>query len=292
VDGEFAGDFAKSVEAGEFYTSLARWTAGEQKALGGEMAITQELRNGVNRVQLHLDPNRPGEPFAGHPSVTTLKTRPGEAPREETVSLNWTGPDTLSVEVALDGDEMALSTVTVPGQKPQSLSPVCLPYSPEYAPDIGSGERGLATLERLARATGGTERIELTGLWKDLPRKPRLFGLTPWLLLAAIVCLLLEVFERRTGLVSRSLRQPARLVERIGRKRSRAARTTERKSPPAESPAPVVSTKPSSVPPPEESPQEVAKPSVEPVKQQKPSEVGVLDALKRARERAQGRTDN
>ncbi len=204
ADGKFAGAFAKSPETGEFYASLARWTAGQSGSLAEGMAVTQEVRNGVKRIQLHLDPERKAEPFAGVPQLRTLRARPGEAPRTETVPLVWAGPDTLVADVSLEGEETALSTVSVPGQKTQSLPPVCLPFSPEYAPaPLGaSDDRGRATLERLARSTGGVERIDLSGVWKDLPRRPRSFPLAPWFLLTAVVCLLLEVLERRTGLVT------------------------------------------------------------------------------------------
>ncbi|AMV26563.1 von Willebrand factor type A domain protein [Gemmata sp. SH-PL17] len=204
ADGKFAGAFAKSPETGEFYASLARWTAGQSGSLAEGIAVTQEVRNGVNRIQLHLDPERKAEPFAGVPQLRTLRARPGEAPRTETVPLVWAGPDTLVADVSLEGEETALSTVSIPGQKAQSLPPVCLPFSPEYAPaPLGaSDDRGRATLERLARSTGGVERIDLSGVWKDLPRRPRSFPLAPWFLLTAVVCLLLEVLERRTGLVT------------------------------------------------------------------------------------------
>ncbi|HEV3385812.1 MAG TPA: VWA domain-containing protein [Gemmata sp.] len=203
VDGKYAGAFAKSSEAGDFYTTLARWTAGETGQLGEGMALTQELRNGVNRIQLHLDPDRKADPFAGNPQLTTLRGKQGEGSRTETIQLSWIGPDTLAAEIPLEGVETALSTVMIPGQKPQQLTPVCLPYSPEFAPELGDGERGRTTLERLARSTGGIERIELAKVWNDLPRRSRFFSLTPWMLLAAVLCLLLEVLERRTGFVSR-----------------------------------------------------------------------------------------
>jgi len=208
ADGKYAGAFAKSPETGEFYASLARWSAGQMGSLADGMAVTQDVRNGVNRISLHLDPERKTEPFAGVPQLQTLRARLGEAPRTERIPLTWIGPDTLIAEIALEGDETALSTLLVPGQKPQALSPVCLPYSPEYAPALigATDDRGRSTLERLARSTGGVERVDLSGVWHDMSRRPRSFPLAPWLLLAAVVCLLLEVLERRTGLVVSAFR--------------------------------------------------------------------------------------
>jgi hypothetical protein len=287
ADGKYAGPFARSPEAGEFYASLARWTAGQVGALADGMAVTQEVRNGVNRVRLHLDPDRKADPFAGTPRVRTLRARPGEAPRTEELPLSWTGPDTLTVEIPLEGEETALSTVSVPGQKPQPLAPVCLPYSPEYAPGpVGaeSGDPGREALERLARATGGGERVELSGVWKELPRRPRVFPLAVWLLTAALVCLLLEVLERRTGLVSQAGRLTRGAV-------GRAVRWRPKRRPVAAAavvlPAPTVRSAPSGKPAPAEPAVPVAEPEPAHVK---PTEGGgVLDAMRKARERTRGR---
>ena len=85
-----------------------------------------------------------------------------------------------------------MATVTVSGNEPVALPPVCLPYSPEFQP-VEKG-RGLVTLAHLARASGGKERLELASVWKELPRHVRLVSLAPWLLSTALVLLLLEVF--------------------------------------------------------------------------------------------------
>ena len=66
---------------------------------------------------------------------------------------------------------------------------------------------GLQTLERMARATGGIERVNLASIWSDLPRLPRRVSLAPWLLSAALVLLLAEVLQRRTGVFSLRLGQ-------------------------------------------------------------------------------------
>jgi Mg-chelatase subunit ChlD len=282
ADGPHAGAFAKSPETGDFYTSLARWVAGQSSVLGEGMAVTQEVRNGVNRIQLHLDPERKAEPFAGVPHLQTLRARPGEAPRTETVPLVWTGPDTLSAEVALEGDETALSTVSVPGQKPQALAPVCLPYSPEYAPaPLGAGDdRGRSALEKLARSTGGVERVDLSGVWKDMPQRPRSVPLASWLLLAAVVCLLLEVLERRTGLVVSALSavhaiRPRSLGLRLRR------RTPIVTAAPAPGEVPVTSAAPPASPP-------TAAPERKEVAAPVEAKGGLLDAMRKVRDRKRG----
>ncbi len=87
ADGKFSGDFAKWNQTGEFYSTLARWIAGKHQPLPDEMLLTQEIRDGVCFVQLHLDPERKADPFANLPRVKVLHGLPGTAPAKQTVSL-------------------------------------------------------------------------------------------------------------------------------------------------------------------------------------------------------------
>jgi Mg-chelatase subunit ChlD len=275
ADGKYAGELARWGRAGDYFTSLVRWAAGPSGPLPGNMLVTQEVEGGINRVRLHLGPDRAGEPFAGLPRLTTLRERPGQAPAAEKAALRWAGADTLEAEVPLSGGEVALATVDVPGHGAVALPPVCLPYSPEYKP--AENDRGLRALERLGRATGGVERVNLARAWKDMPRQPRLIGLAPWLLSAALVLLLLEVFERRTGLVSR---QQRRLVWR--RERKPAPKPVLARPRPGPRPAaPQVEQAP---PPPAPAADQAPAPPA-------PAPLGLVEALRKARERTRGRTE-
>ena len=141
--------------------------------------------------------------------------------------MNWSSADTLLAEIPLVGGETLLTTVEAAGMGHVTLSPMCLPYSPEYQP-LKPG-RGIAALEHLARATGGCERLDLPTVWRDIPRKPRLILLTPYLLLAAVAIFLTEVVQRRTGILSirRRPAMPSLFSSLFSRKRpSRAAERT------------------------------------------------------------------
>ena len=176
ADGQYAGAMARWDRVGDYYTSLARWVAGPSGPLGEGMLLTQEVKDGVNQVQLHLDPERKGESFTTLPPTVTLRSQEGEVPRSTKANLRWTGADTLAIDVPLGGTETTLTTVEVPGYGPVALPPVCLPYSPEFKPD--QNDRGLQTLEKLSRSTGGKERLELATIWQDMPRVPRFDSLT------------------------------------------------------------------------------------------------------------------
>ncbi len=279
ADGQYTGAMAGWKDAGDFFTSLARWTAGETANLPGNMLVTQEVKNGVSRIQLHLDPERDEQRDAASwlnelPKVTTLRGVAGSKPASEKAEMRWTSADTLEIEIPLRGNETALSTVEVPNAGRVTLAPVTLPYSPEFKPV--SGEEGQTALARLAQATGGKERIELSGVWKDLPRLPRLIELAPWLLMLATVFLLTEVFERHTGLVTSRLlpvlkreRGPVRELQPVKLKRPRtdaAARVGE------------------AVPPQVDAEQQ-AESKAEPAEP-----VAILNALRQAREQAKERT--
>jgi uncharacterized membrane protein len=218
ADGKYSGAVAGWSGVGDFFASLARWTAGKQQGLGPGVVATQELRRGVCRVELHLDPQRQTAPFTRLPELTTLSARPGEGATSRTTRMNWSSPDSLLAEVPLAGGETVLTTVAIAGLGQTTLAPMCLPYSPEYLPQK-PGE-GTAALERLARATGGCQRLNLADLWQDIPRRPQSVPLAPCLLLAAVVLFLLEVFQRRTGLLAVRWRPWRR------RRAAAAARTT------------------------------------------------------------------
>lgn len=222
ADGAYTGSLAGWKEAGDFFTSLARWTAGEGKDLPGNMLVTQEVRNGVSIIQLHLDPEK-DEAETGTPLVKTLRGVAGAKPSAETRAMQWSSADTLEVAIPLRGSETALSSVEVPGAGRVTLAPVALPYSPEYKP--AGSEEGVSALTHLAQATGGKERLDLPGIWKDLPRKLRLIELAPWLLILAALLFLVEILERRSGLVTARLLPKKREMEQSVKVERPAAET-------------------------------------------------------------------
>jgi len=205
ADGKFSGDFAKWNQAGDFYATLARWVAGRHQALPEEMLLTEEVRDGTCFVQLHLDPDRKEDTFNSRPKVRILHGLPGTAPARETAALQWRNADLLEAAIPVSGRETVLNTVEIAGQQPVTLPPVCLPYSPEFAPDTPG--RGAAALTQIATTTGGREQLEIPKIWGELPVRSRYLELAPWLFVAATVLFLLEILERRTGWVLRGLRR-------------------------------------------------------------------------------------
>lgn len=275
VNGEFTGPVRNWSELGEFFTSLARWTGGAQGNLPDHMLVTQEVEGGISRLELHLDPDRSADPIMAMPIVTILRGRAGSKPAAERVAMRWTSADTLAADIPLYGDQTVLSTVGIEGSGQVSMAPVCLPYSPEYRPT--DDRRGVATLRALARATGGQEVVNVAEVWNHLPRQPRLISLTPWLAVAAVVTLLVEVLERRTGVLA---------FAKLGQLRSKLPRMSRSK------PDPAHGSRPGTHPPqaPSEVPPASSLPGAARVKEET-AQAGLGEALQDARRRARGRTN-
>ena len=201
ADGEFTGEIANWPRVGDFLASMARWVTGDLSELGPEMLLTQEIADGQVVVKLHLNPERPDRQLAELPELTTLQGIAGRTPVTRKLVMDYHDADMLLARIPLGGSETLLSTIRLPDCPPVTLPPTCLPYSPEFRLD--KDNRGQRTMKQLAAATGGCERIvDLGGIWKDLPRTPRLVPLAPWLVLLVVVILLAEVLERRSGIVS------------------------------------------------------------------------------------------
>ncbi len=205
ADGQFTGPMAQWIKTGDFFSSLARWAAGEQSILPENMLITRELDKGIFKIELHLDPERKSQAFAESPKVNILRGIPGKTPKQESRTMAWTSADTLALEIPLDSSETLLPSIEfsgeIPGLKILSLSPVCLPYSPEFIPSSRDKD-GKENLEEIARLTRGKERIDLAEIWKDLPEKQQYREIAHWLILSALAIFLLEIFQRRTGILS------------------------------------------------------------------------------------------
>jgi hypothetical protein len=270
ADGEHTGAMASWPEAGDFFSSMARWVAGDSGTLPADMMLVQELTDGACRIELHLDPYRSKTPFHGEPHVDVLHGIPGAAPNRTRYPMTWVSADRLSMELPLYGQETALPTVHIGELTPAQLAPVCLPYSPEFRPPIAG--RGFESLLRIAEITGGKESGDVSTIWRNLPTQSRQMDISHWLYILAIVVLLLEVLQRRTGVLSTTTRPPFRKASQQSKTRNAPPRRPKRPK------AGKLRTENSQPPTPNT---------------QRPTEnsdSSTLDALKEARKRARRRT--
>ncbi len=197
----------------------------------------------------------------------------------------------MEAAIPVAGRETVLNTVEISGQQPVTLPAACLPYSPEFAPDQPG--RGAATLAQIATTTGGRERVEIPKIWSELPVKSRYVELAPWLLVLAAILFLLEIFERRTGWVSRLFgRQPVVAqgeTEEVSEEIPAAAKQPIMpwlvRKPARKTSAPVVSPAKSAAP------VATVPAAPKPAPEKMASADSAIDALRKARERAHKRTD-
>ncbi len=197
----------------------------------------------------------------------------------------------METAIPIAGRETILNTVEIAGQQPVTLPPACLPYSPEFAPDQPG--RGAATLAQIATTTGGKERVEIPKIWSELPVKSRYVELAPWLLVMAVILFLLEVLERRTGWLSRLFQRKAAVTQNADEESEASQPAVVRKpifpwlirKPSRPTSAPVaIKTKPAVTASPAAT---ISKPASD-----KPaSGDSAIDSLRKARERANRRTD-
>jgi len=135
--------------------------------------------------------------FTSTPRLKLLRERPGKPLKKETRALNWKTADLLESALPLEGEETIRATVSLATNISQSLPPVCLPYSPEFAPDKPS--RGRKALGFISKSTGGRQRANPADIWSAIPRQPHFVPFSIWLVLAGLILFLLEVLQRRTG---------------------------------------------------------------------------------------------
>ncbi|MEA3438039.1 MAG: VWA domain-containing protein, partial [Thermodesulfobacteriota bacterium] len=141
ADGKFTGPIADWQGIGDFFTGLVRWSTGNSKDLPGNMLTKEKIENGDYIVELHLDPERKDEPFSSAPGLTILRGEPGKKPATEIVNLEWTSADILSAHIPLKGNETVLPILDLNKKHHVVLSPVCLPYSPEF--ELPNEHKGL-----------------------------------------------------------------------------------------------------------------------------------------------------
>ena len=207
IDGDYTGKIAQWDDYSSLLTSLGRYTAGKDNKLPNNMLLSQEIVDGSLRIRLDLDPEREEASLDTIPKITLLKQTANQPLETTEIPMRWLEPELLGATVPLTGSETVLATVSF--RDPEdgganttsiSLPPVCLPYSPEFRP-VEPG-KGRELLTQLADSTGGMERVEIPGIWNDIPRVPRYHDLSLWFIVLAILLLLTEIFDRRTGWVS------------------------------------------------------------------------------------------
>ncbi|MDP7276178.1 MAG: VWA domain-containing protein [Planctomycetaceae bacterium] len=201
VDGKFSGEFGRWDGYADFLVTHTRWLlsgAGELDEVFVEMI--REGQDAVVRVE--LDPERAAAYRLAPPRVLVIP--PGRE-RQEPLEpdLAWTGPNSLEARVRLARTGTYRTLVRGPDRQFARGPVVTLPYSPEFVPriDLPSGGEVLA---EVALISEGRQRTDVTEIYADPPRSSQRVSLLPWLFVASMVVLVMEIAGRRLNLWSRS----------------------------------------------------------------------------------------
>jgi Mg-chelatase subunit ChlD len=186
ADGPLSGGLADWPAYGDFFATLVRWLSGGQTA---GLFVDARRDGSEGLIALEVDAADAAVLDTARGLVTT--------PDGRTVDLHFeriaAGRLLARIELELDGIyraavQVAGATVRVP--------PLCLPYSPEWAPqpDPRAGER---LLRRLALSTGGSVQPGAAAIVAGPRRSDGRIDLGVWAALLAIVLLLAEIAVRR-----------------------------------------------------------------------------------------------
>ena len=254
VDGPASGGLDAWDGYGDFFGTLVRWLCGGQ-APGVFLEATR--RGAVGQVAVEVEEAL----LAQLDTARGVLTTPEGAAQD--LVFERAGPGRIVARLPLQTEGVYRAALQLGGVTLR-VPPLCLPYSPEYAPqpDLRAGER---TLRRLAATTGGrlqpTAEQALEGA-RDSAGRVEL-GL--WCAIAALVLLLAEICVRRFVLVLPNLRLPTRATAAAA-PAAPATKGPEVAAPPAP-----------------------AAPVVPPAKPANADDDGMLGAMARAKKRSGGR---
>lgn len=264
VDGKDTGDFRTWDGQRALLEQAVRWVM-PPLATQLDAAARASLVGNDLHVTLDFDPNAP--PPAGTPTLVLLSGDARQAPME--LPMRWEDEDRVGAHWVLPGSGTWHPVVKL-GDRLFRAPPVTLPWAPEFEP--APVKEGKALLAAVARAGNGVERLAMVGLFADAVESEAAVPLAPWLVAAAVLALLGEVFVRRFFSGPRPVRRAPAAPRRA---------VTAPAGPSAPRPSPAAPSSPSAPSAPADAP---APPEAPAEKQD------VRSALAQARDRAKKRT--
>lgn len=197
VDGQNTGPFGTWDDYADFCITHARWLLGSEAPGEAFVKLTRDGQEAV--VTLELDEKR-AKVAGAQPAPTLQLVPPGEERSSvKPVPFQWRGPATLEARFRLSEAGTFRGVVTSGGKILSEVPAITLPYSPEFMPRAGL-PTGRETLMELADIAQGKERTGVEGMFLDAPRSARMRSLVPWLLVASVIVLVVEVGGRRLAL--------------------------------------------------------------------------------------------
>ena len=189
VDGKYSQSLNAWRDFGGFSIGLGRWLLGGEPPTG--VRATLDRRGGEGIVRIELDPDRARDRSSDTRTASATIVAPGDGSSAR-IDLRWVGEDALEARFPVHRAGTYFGAVQLPNGDVLPLSPLSLPYSPEYEPRQDPDE-GHKTLVDMARVTGGIERTA----WDDVFQKTGLRNrqIRDLILPLTVVLLVLHVGE-------------------------------------------------------------------------------------------------
>jgi Mg-chelatase subunit ChlD len=240
VDGEFSRRLNAWPDFGPFAIGLGRWLLGGEPPADAQ--ATLDRRGGEGIVRVELDPDRARGTAADTRTATAAIVLPGDSATQR-LDMKWVGESTLEARFPVQRAGTYLGAVRLPDGTVLPLSPISLPYSPEFEPRPDPQE-GYKLLSEMARTSGGVERNTWDDAFSPVGLRDR--QITDLIMPLTLLVLLLHVGEiagRRLLAFAtasdwlRARRLPSWRALRLPRRASPARAPTPGAPAPATSPA-------------------------------------------------------
>jgi Mg-chelatase subunit ChlD len=200
VDGQFSGGFGRWEGYEDFLITHTRWLLGGSNP--NDVFATLERAGQDALITVELDPTRNNRDNAEPPELIVV---PPGVERKKAIQpkFQWTGPNTLQARFRMDSTGTYRTLVKTAHREFTRGPVVTLPYSPEYVPRINQPD-GKSLMDEMAALSGGKARADVLEVFDEPPRAPLTISLLPWLCIATLCLLLVEIAGRRLSLWERA----------------------------------------------------------------------------------------
>ncbi|MBW2262102.1 MAG: VWA domain-containing protein [Deltaproteobacteria bacterium] len=195
VDGPHSGTFPSWQNSQELLVNLSRLLASSIST--SDAKAWSRLDRSMAEVRIEVDAETALSSRTS-PLSLRLLSPPGTEPID--VPLVWDGPTTAVARTSLSSPGHYLPVLDLGDGGLLRAPPLTLPYSPEFLPTHElSGEEILASL---ARATDGRDLTSVEEVFEtdETSEATAWLDVSPWLALAILILLLLEIAEKRLAL--------------------------------------------------------------------------------------------
>jgi hypothetical protein len=197
VDGKYSGRLNAWKDFGGFATGLGRWLLGGEPPQGIRASMDREGGQGIVRLELDPDRKRGGADDIRTAAAAIAMPADSAVGPSQKLNLSWTGENTMEARFPIQKAGIYLGAVDLGQGRFLPLSPLTLPYSPEFEPRQDP-EEGPKTLLEMARVSGGVERTAWDGVFNaSLLRQREVRDLVIPLALMLLLLHLMEIAGRR-----------------------------------------------------------------------------------------------